>query len=134
MHQQIRAVPAKSPPDLEALLQVLYDEGVNLVSAGGSDLELGGEFAFSVSDEQHDQTLRALERAGYATRVVDLDVCWMKPKAGELLRCVRGATALMARSGSVIRDIAIGEPNADGLIPVQISSQEIKGRQASTKA
>ena len=134
MHQQIRTVPAKSPPDLEALLQVLYDEGVNLVSAGGSDLELGGEFAFSVSDEQHDQTLRALERAGYATRVVDLEVCWMEPKAGELLRCVREATALMATSGSVIRDIAIGEPNADGLIPVQISSQEIKGRQASTKA
>lgn len=127
MHLQIRAVPATSPPDLVAFLEVLANAGVSLLSAGGSDLELGGEFAFSVDDRDYEKALDALHAAGYQTREIELEVCWMTPhREGELLRCVQEAAALNGKTGSVIRDIALGEPDKDGNIPVMIHSQEIK--------
>lgn len=134
MHLQIRAVPAASPPDLVTFLEVLANAGVSLSSAGGTDLELGGEFAFSVDDRDHQTALKALRDAGYQTREIELEVCWMIPgREGELLRCVREATALNGKTGSVIRDIALGEPDKEGRIPVMIHSQEIKavGRSGS---
>ena len=48
MHLQVRSETEHSPPDLGAVLALLGDEGLNIVSMGGSLLEGGGEFAFAV--------------------------------------------------------------------------------------
>jgi hypothetical protein len=52
VHQQIRSVPALSPPNLADFLTVLADAGINIGGASGSDIESGGEFAFAVHDGQ----------------------------------------------------------------------------------
>ena len=73
MHQQVRVVPALSPPDLAALLDVLYRAGVNLVAAGGGNIELGEEFAFVPEDDQFDLAIDALTRAEYQPRLLEKD-------------------------------------------------------------
>ena len=96
MHKQIRVVPARSPADLKACLEVLAEAEINITAAGGSNLEQGGEFAFMVTDGQEDRAIELLRAAGYQPR--DLDVsqeteegslvvtCWMSDQPGELLR------------------------------------------------
>ena len=68
MHKQIRVVPAKSPADLKAFLEVLAAARINIVAAGGSDVEQGGEFAFAVTDGQEADAIALLRDAGYQPR------------------------------------------------------------------
>ena len=108
MHLQIRAIPAKSPADLKAFLEVLAAADINIVAAGGSNLEQGGEFAFAVTHGQEDEAIRLLKEAGYQPRALDASVatedgavfttCWMTDEPGQLLglrherdRCQRGS-------------------------------------------
>ena len=124
MHQQVRTAPVLSPPDLKALLAVLERAGINIEAAGGSDIEkAGGEFAFAVAHGREQAAIKALEDAGYTPRLEDVDVCWMTNDPGQLLQCVGRAAAKNAKSGRVIKDFAIGVPDANGRIPVQIYSE-----------
>jgi hypothetical protein len=131
MHQQIRSSTAKSPPDLAAFLQVLAnaDPPVNIRLAGGSDIELGGEFAFAIEheDEQQEEVELAriqqiLSDAEYSFAVVEPFLCWVDPdEPGALLACILEANAANAGTGKVIRDLSSGKPREeDGMIPVQV--------------
>lgn len=124
MHQQIRTVPAMSPPDLQAFLTLLASAGINLESAGGSDIERGGEFAFAVAHGQEDEAIAVLEQAGYHPRLVEVESCTVTNDPGQLLECVAKVSALNAQSGRVIKDIAVGAPEDQGLpLRVQIYSE-----------
>lgn len=123
MHLQIRSEPTRSPADLRAFLAVLERAGVNIEAAGGSDVERGGEFAFAVAHGREQDAVERLEAEGYRPRIVEVDACWMTNNPGQLLACVAKVAQKNARSGRVIRDIAIGVPDGQGRIPVQIYSE-----------
>ena len=122
MHQQIRTPPTHSPADLRAFLAVLKEENINIVSAGGSDIESGGEFAFSVADGHEDYVIALLLEAGYNPRTVDVDHFVVTDKPGELLACVTEVAAKNARLGRVIKDLAIGVDEKGGIV-VQVYSE-----------
>jgi hypothetical protein len=136
MHLQIRVLPATSPPDLEKLLGVLYEAGVNLVAAGGGNLELGDEFAFAPAHEHAQQAVEALTGAGYREpRVLnaekgDFKLCWLHPNTpGQLRGCIAEAAAENLEAGKVIKDILVGvEVDDEGRVPVQVYSVEVKSR------
>ena len=88
MHQQIRTVPAQSPADLAELLRVLKEHGVNIVAAGGGQVENGGEFAFAVAHGEEAAALRVLEDEGYHPRLVDVEHEVLDNQPGELHRFV----------------------------------------------
>ncbi len=121
MHQQIRSTPALSPADLEAFLKVLAEKGINIEAAGGSNIELGGEFAFSVAHGAEKDAMWELASRGYAVRLVEVHECPVTPgQPGELLRCVNEAKGLAENEGKSIRDISIGVEEATGQAFVQI--------------
>lgn len=136
MHKQIRVVPARSPADLKAFLEVLA--GINLKAAGGSSVEQGGEFAFSVEHGLEADAIGLLTSGGYQPRELTDGVeaedgsifttCWMTDQPGELLRCVAAVTDANQAAGRVIKDLSIGVPSANGEIPVQIYSEVFRGR------
>ena len=137
MHKQIRVVPAKSPADLKAFLEVLA--AINIKAAGGSNVEQGGEFAFAVEHGQEADAIGLLTAAGYQPRELDdaaenedgsvLTTCTMSDQPGELLACVTSVTDANQAAGRVIKDISIGMPDATtGRIPVQIYSAVFRGR------
>ncbi len=126
MHQQIRVVPALSDPDLAKLLDVLYGAGVNLVAAGGGNIELGEEFAFVPNEDQFERALDALTGADYQPRLLEKDkdfkLCWLDNEPGQLLACVQEATRENLEKGRVVKDILIGIEPEDGKIGVQVYS------------
>ena len=133
MHKQVRVKPTASPPDLERLLRVIKDAKINIAAAGGSDLELDGEFAFTVDhssdsdpDKAIDDAMEVLRRARYDPYPVDVTECWLEDRAGTLWECVRDVGEANLKAGKVIKDIAIGGPGSDGRIPVQIYSIEVR--------
>ena len=122
MHQQIRTVPAMSPPNLQEFLQVLLDAGINMEAAGGSNIEQGGEFAFAVAHGQEEEALIALKHKGYAPRLVDVTHCALTNEPGQLLACITDVTTSNNEHGRVIKDIVLGVPDEDGRIQIQIYS------------
>ena len=123
MHMQIRATPAKSPTSLLAFLEVL--ESFNIVAAGGSNIEQGGEFAFAVAHGEECAAMTALAEAGYRPTLVQVESCTVDNVPGALHACVARVTDLNAVAGRVIKDLSIGVPDANGQIPVQIYSESI---------
>lgn len=123
MHQQIRTVPARSPADLVAFLTVLAEARISIKSAGGSRLESGGAFAFGLDDADYDRAMDALIKARYKPELVDVDYRAIPDEAGELLKFVSEVTDRNLLEKRVITDIAIGVPDADGCIGVQIYSE-----------
>jgi hypothetical protein len=121
MHMQIRATPAKSPTSLVAFLEVL--KGINIVAAGGSNVEQGGEFAFAVAHGEECAAMTALADAGYRPTLVSVETCWMTNAPGQLLACVESVTKANVAAGRVIKDLSIGVPDQDGRIPVQFYSE-----------
>ena len=128
MHLQIRSNPALSPPDVEKLLGRLADAGVNLVAAGGSNVEGGGEFAFAVGHDHQAKAIQVLTQHKYKHRVLDSDsddaltLCWLQDKPGELRVCIAKAKAKNHGSNRKIHDILIGVATDEG-IPVQVYSE-----------
>jgi len=125
MHQQIRlVVPTGSPQDVAKPLRDLKARGINLISASGSNVEQGGEVAFSVEDKDIDAAMQALDK--YGPRTVDVKVCWLSPdKPGELLRCIESARGETKWAGRAVRDIAITTVhNAKGELGVQVYFEE----------
>jgi len=123
VHLQIRTAPAKSPPDLREFLDVIGRAGINILAAGGSNVEHGGEFALAVAHEDILAVLEALTEAGYEPRVVKVATFWMTNSSGQLLEAVASVASLNAASGKTIVDVSIGVPDGDGKIPVQIYSR-----------
>jgi hypothetical protein len=131
MHQQLRVAPVASPPDLEKLLGVLEQAGVNIIAAGGGGLELGSEFAFAPDDDDVETAWDALVNAGYQPRrlLVDKDykLCWLTNDPGQLKSCISEVAQENIARGRVIQDILIGvERDEKGRIPVQVYSVEVK--------
>jgi len=128
MHKQIRVDPSLSPPDVGAVLALLAGHQINLVGAGGSNVEMGGELAVAVDHEQFDAAVSRLTDAGYSFRVFDsetdpeLKLCWLQNEPGQLEACVAEAAEENLAGGRKIRDILIGVQTDDG-IPVQIFSE-----------
>ena len=124
MHQQIRSVPALSPPNLADFLTVLADAGINLAGASGSNVESGGEFAFAVEDGQEQAAMDALFAAKYRPRLVQPKVCLLEDTPGQLLACITDAIAENQGTGRVIKDILVGANREDGKVVVQVYSEE----------
>lgn len=125
MHQQIRTKPARSPADLGSFLDVLAKGGVNIIAAGGGDVEGGGEFAFAVEDGQYEHALEVLRAARYDPRIADEDAVDHKllpDTPGALHGFVSSVRAKNKQRGYVIRDVSVGTPH-DGRILVQIYSE-----------
>jgi hypothetical protein len=126
MHQQVRVVPAASPSDLAKLLGVLAAADVNLVAAGGGNIELGEEFAFVPSEGQEEAAMNALADAGYAPRLLnagdDYKLCWLTNEPGQLRSCIEEASEENNRRGFKIKDILVGIEPEDGKIGVQVYS------------
>jgi hypothetical protein len=122
MHQQIRTVPARSPADLQALLEVLAENRINIQAAGGRNIETGGEFAFGLVDGEYERAMEVLTKAGYDPHLVDIDYCALNDEPGQLLRCVSEIRERNLLAGQVILEIAVGVPDAEGCIQVQVYS------------
>lgn len=122
MHQQIRTPTTQSPADLARVLKVIADAGINVLAAGGSYVEAGGEFAFGVDDIDEQRAVEVLAGAGYPARLVDVHTCFLANRPGELQRCVAGAVRANRPRGWVVIDVSIGVQLPDGTIPVQVYS------------
>ena len=138
MHQQVRTTSTKSGsgspgPGAMAdkggivdILHILVDAGVNLQSAGGRDLDRGGDFVFSVHHEGDDdgpaeEAAALLREHGYGdARVVHAHTCSVADEPGGLLGCIERIEA----SAGPVYEIFVGTPDADGGIPVQITTRK----------
>lgn len=132
VHLQIRSVPKASPPDLERFLGVLAEAEVNLLAAGGGNLELGGEFAFAPAHDHVDRAVAALKKAEYTFRILDAEqgdfqLCWLANEPGALHACIARVSEENLAAGRVIADVLVGvEPDEEGRIPVQVYSVEVR--------
>ena len=63
-HMQIRSRPVSTPNDLEKFLRPLAREGINIIAAGGSSIELDGEVGVSVAHEDLERAEAVLTEAG----------------------------------------------------------------------
>ncbi len=112
------------------ILGILADQGFNLRTAGGRQIELGGEFAFAVdardSDADHESATQAavdaLNDAGIDAHVVEVQVRYLADEPGALRDFVRDVSS----QGLLIEEIAVGTPEG-GEIPVQIYTVKAGG-------
>ena len=109
---------------LSDMLRILEEQGFNLRSASGRQIELGGEFAFWVDarkgkDRNHDiatrRAAKALAGAGYDTHTVEVHRALLDDVPGALRSFVDGITA----DGLLIEELSVGTPTAKGRVPVQ---------------
>jgi ACT domain-containing protein len=132
MHQQVRTSPSKRdapgamsrPGSVLDILQILSEADVNLQTAGGRDLDRGGDFVFAVhhdeGDDQPDREAAAiLEKHGYRPRVVNVDVCNVADEPGGLLGCLQ---RIQERDGDIY-ELFVGTPDQRGNIPVQVTTR-----------
>jgi hypothetical protein len=132
MHMQVRFAPAR-PEDLEGALRVLADNNVNLVAAGGSNLDAGGEFAFAVDHGEEDHAVELLRDSNFEARRVEVRHFELSDRPGQLHAAIAEVSRENSESGRVIQDVVVGTPTADGAIPIQVYSREIEpgyGRKA----
>jgi len=145
MHQQVRTQTIKtgsgsSGPGAKAdegglvdILETLLKGGVNLRTAGGRDLDKGGEFVFSVhheeGDDKADYAARDLLRSvGYGADVYPARECIVSDEPGSLLRCIEQTE----RERGPVYEIYVGTHDDDGHIPIQIvTRQDINPKSAS---
>ena len=108
-------------------LEVLAKGGVNIVAAGGGDVEKGGEFAFAVAHGKEAHAMEVLKRAKYEPRLVDVDDEVLDDKPGELHRFITKVATANKQKGLKIRDVSVGVPVKDGpnkgKIAVQVYSE-----------
>jgi hypothetical protein len=126
------AVSATYPDGrLLGILEVLANQGFNLRSAGGRQIELGGEFAFAVDprdgDADHEAATKAavdaLVTEGFDAHVVEVQVRYLTDAPGALRDFVRSVSS----QGLLIEEIAVGTPGSAG-IPVQIYTVRAGGQ------
>jgi hypothetical protein len=122
MHLQNRVTPSLSPADVGKVLKLLADNHYNIIAAGGSNIEQGGEFAFAVDDEgvnknKPQEAHDLLRSHKYNVRLIEVPHCIVANSPGELQKCVEAKVA--ENPGKKIKDFAIG-PQPDGAVLVQI--------------
>jgi len=136
MHLQIRTVAKLSPPDIEKLLGILTEAGVDLAGIGGSNIEFGGEVAIVPKDEHEDLAKETLTNAGYVWRELrigrdpELSLLHVENKPGGLHECLVEVAAANLAAGRIIRDILVGVPDAEdvanGTVPVHVYSEQVR--------
>lgn len=125
-----------SPGALGEILRILEDRGFNLRTAGGRRIELGGEFGFAVAKQDGDKddeesthrAVEALKGEGYEARAVEVEDDVLDDVPGALRAFVDRVSA----RGVLIEEIAVGTPEPDGRIPVQIVTARAGGGQAQS--
>ena len=146
MHQQVRTSTTRTgsgspgPGAMAAegglvhILTTLLGAGVNLRTAGGRDLDKGGDFVFSVHHEKGDDTADyaardILHSVGYnEAEVYSVRECIVSDEPGSLLRCIEETE----RERGPVYEIFVGTHDDDGNIPIQIvTRQDIKPKSAS---
>ena len=108
---------------LEEILRVLEEHDINVRSASGGKIELGGEFGFAVGrdgDRNHKQAteaaVAALNAEGFDAHMVDVRTRDLDDTPGAL----RAFVAEISADGLLIEEIAVGTPTRAGRIPVQV--------------
>jgi hypothetical protein len=143
MHQQVRTKRTKSGSGspgpgamsdsggIVDILQILHEARVNLQTAGGRDLDRDGDFVFAVHHEDEDdgpteEAARLLQEHGYRdAHTVRAHYCSVADEPGGLLGCIRR----IEESEGPIYEIFVGTPDADGGIPVQITTRkDVEGK------
>jgi hypothetical protein len=146
VHQQVRTSTTKSGSgsrgpgaayddsgSLVDILTILAEAGVNMQSAGGRDLDEGGEFVFSVhhdgeGDDGAREAAKLLKDAGYDARVARAHPCAVADRPGGLLGCIKDVEA----SDGPVYEIFVGTPDANGDITVQLTTRaSVKGGEAA---
>jgi hypothetical protein len=143
MHQQVRTSTKKTgsgsagPGAMEAegglvdILEILLRAGVNLRAAGGRDLDRGGEFVFAVhhgqdnDDRPGEEAAALLRDERYRARAVYVHHCLVNDEPGSLLRCIQETEA----TEGPVYEIFVGTANADGQIPLQITTRRGLGEE-----
>jgi hypothetical protein len=117
------ATTVATPGALIRLLQRLADNQVNLKTAGGSRIEAGGQFVFALDDDDDQEApYRAAQLINddgeWHAWVVEPFHCHTSDQPGGLLGCLQKVEA----AGLVVDEIFVGTPEADGSIPLQITT------------
>ncbi len=143
MHQQVRTSTKKtgsgSPGPgamadeggLVDILRILVDNGVNLQTAGGRDLDTGGDFVFAVhhdedrdDDDPGEKAAALLREAGYGSaRATPAHLCSVADEPGGLLGCIEK----LEQTEGPVYEIFVGTPDSDGGIPVQLTTRKAAG-------
>ena len=145
MHQQVRTFTIKSRtdegavPEEEGLLDILSIlEDLNLRSAGGTNLDEGGEFVFSVRHEEGDDTADIdardrLRAEGYdSAEVYTVDYCLVDDTKGALLKCIKSKAAELKEP--IVEVHVLTSEQDDGRVPVQIVTRSMLARDKTNTA
>ena len=109
------------------LTAVIAEAGINLRSVGGKNIELGGEVALAVADEDEDRLAELLEAKGYRFRVVEPHHDHLPDRPGALADYL----GKLAAEGRLVDSIIVATPEKDGTIPVQTRTVQVSGGAAS---
>jgi hypothetical protein len=104
----------------------IAEAGINLRSVGGKGIELGGEVALAVSDEDEERLGELLEAKGYRFRVFEPYHEHLHDRPGALAAFL----GKLAGEGRLIDAINVGTPDEDGAIPVQARTVQVSGGSA----
>jgi hypothetical protein len=108
------------------LAAVIAEAGINLRSVGGKNIELGGEVALAVSDEDEDRLAELLEAKGYHFRVVEPYHDHLPDRPGALADFL----GKLAAEGRLVDSINVATPEEDGTIPVQARTVQLSSGSA----
>ena len=144
MHQQVRTSTTKtgsgSPGpgaawddrgSLVDILTILGEAGVNLQAAGGTNLDNGGDFVFSVhhgaedDDGPGEEAASLLRKRGYDAEPVQVHHCVVSDSSGSLLECIQQ----VEREGPF--EIHVGTQGDYDGIPIQITTRAALDRKSA---
>lgn len=108
------------------LAAVIAEAGINLRSVGGKNIELGGEVALAVSDEDEDRLAELLEAKGYHFRVIEPYHDHLPDRPGALADFL----GKLAAEGRMVDSINVATPEKDGTIPVQARTVQLSSGSA----
>jgi hypothetical protein len=106
----------------------ISEAGINLRSVAGKAIELGGEVALAVSDDDEERLGELLEAKGYRFRVIEPYHDYLEDRPGALADFLDK----LAAEGRLIDSINVGTPDKDGTIPVQARTVQVSSGSAQT--
>lgn len=135
----VQADPVQAKPGaLRGFLDVLATANppFNLRVAGGRAIETTGEFVFAVSGETEEDDVAETERArqvlrdaGYRAEIFQVHHGDLADKPGELERLLEGLPP-----DELVHEVFVGTPNADGSVPVQVTTLRVEPADAGASA
>jgi hypothetical protein len=108
------------------LAGVIAEAGIDLRSVAGEGIELGGEVALAVSDEDEDRLAELLEANGYHFRVIEPYHDHLPDRPGALADFL----GKLAAQGRLVDTINVATPDKDGTIPVQARTVQVSSGSA----